>query len=476
MDCRIAVCARDIVDQFRDNFDYTLLSQFIKGVVDEEILGAKIHANVIKGAQYAARVNCLRTYKAVSLDIMNRWAHPLVPDSNINGQTAFSCGMNRVYKDRDVVLSRCTSIGSCTMIGRGTHVGSNTRIHATTIGSNCKIGDNCNISGSFLWNNVTIGDNVTITDAIIASDVTIGNHVTISQGSVISLSVKIGPNIKLNPFTKLTMLQHKQANPIDLGTGGLGREWVDKNSVFGSELVPTENERKKEEESLSEDENNSKPALVYESGRKALLAAVFRCCKKLYSSGAYFSEASILNGTVDLMATKLAFDVSFVELVEAIVLFILETAGPSNLEQAQKNLEAWNSSFKRFLKGADQFQDEKELLYKIQDFCESHASFGNSFPACVNMFLKTRTVEVAVVEDWLEDQQEEDADNLSDTAQQSIQAVATILKEFREQSDEITASEESEDQPGKAANSSRAEDSSAVTGSDEEISWDDDDI
>lgn len=63
---------------------------------------------------------------------------------------------------------------------------------------------------------------------------------------------------------------------------------------------------------------------------------MFRCCKKLYSDGLNFSEASIENGKPDLMATKLAFDVTFVELVEAVILFILETASSANLELANQ--------------------------------------------------------------------------------------------------------------------------------------------
>lgn len=49
LDCRIAVCSNGVLQSFEDNFDYTLISQFICGVVNEEILGAQVHAYVAKG-------------------------------------------------------------------------------------------------------------------------------------------------------------------------------------------------------------------------------------------------------------------------------------------------------------------------------------------------------------------------------------------------------------------------------------------
>jgi hypothetical protein len=38
-----------VLYHFKDNFDYTKISQYISGVVNEEILGAKIHAFFMSG-------------------------------------------------------------------------------------------------------------------------------------------------------------------------------------------------------------------------------------------------------------------------------------------------------------------------------------------------------------------------------------------------------------------------------------------
>ncbi len=51
--------------------------------------------------EYAARVHNLRSYDAVSRDIVARWCYPFVPDTNLatrgEGLTYFTYGRGRVY-------------------------------------------------------------------------------------------------------------------------------------------------------------------------------------------------------------------------------------------------------------------------------------------------------------------------------------------------------------------------------------------
>jgi translation initiation factor eIF-2B subunit epsilon len=65
LDCRIDICAPEVLLLFADNFDYQdLRHDFIRGVLTDDVLGNKIYSHVISG-DYAARVKCLRTYNAV---------------------------------------------------------------------------------------------------------------------------------------------------------------------------------------------------------------------------------------------------------------------------------------------------------------------------------------------------------------------------------------------------------------------------
>ncbi|KAL4515961.1 hypothetical protein Ndes2437A_g06674 [Nannochloris sp. 'desiccata'] len=70
---------------FSDNFDYQNVKRdFVSGVLSEEELGNKLYVHEVS-KEYLARVNSLRSYDAVSRDIMARWTYPLVPDTNLFG-------------------------------------------------------------------------------------------------------------------------------------------------------------------------------------------------------------------------------------------------------------------------------------------------------------------------------------------------------------------------------------------------------
>jgi translation initiation factor eIF-2B subunit epsilon len=109
-----------------DNFDYDELRQdFIRGVVIDEVYKYKIYTHIISN-EYAARVNTLRTYLSVryrtfplpsaarrlkelshtSKDIIYRWTHPLVPESNFLGDTSYTYSRYNIYKEDNVKLAR----------------------------------------------------------------------------------------------------------------------------------------------------------------------------------------------------------------------------------------------------------------------------------------------------------------------------------------------------------------------------------
>jgi translation initiation factor eIF-2B subunit epsilon len=75
---------------------------FISGVLSEEELGNKLHVHIIDEG-YAGRVYNLRSYDAISRDILQRWTFPFVPDSNLFpakkpwGPPSFRLTKNFVY-------------------------------------------------------------------------------------------------------------------------------------------------------------------------------------------------------------------------------------------------------------------------------------------------------------------------------------------------------------------------------------------
>lgn len=62
-----------------------------------EMLGKTIYTHVVT-SEYAARVHDPHTYDAVSRDMIQRWAYPFVPDSNLTAGTYRYCRGN-VYQE-----------------------------------------------------------------------------------------------------------------------------------------------------------------------------------------------------------------------------------------------------------------------------------------------------------------------------------------------------------------------------------------
>jgi NDP-sugar pyrophosphorylase family protein len=232
-DAGVAVCSTEVLFQFQDNFDYETVPQFVKGVVNEEILACKVFAHLDNSGQYIGRVASLRRYQQVSWDILQRWAYPFVPDMNMGMvDTNFTYSRGTLggagfYTEKRVHLARSAKIGSDTfhhiesMIGERTQVGANSRISSSIIGRGCRIGANVTIIGSFIWDDAIIGDNVTIMSSMICSNAEIGAGSRLSEGGggvIVANNVRIPPGISVPALTKVTVTTKRlDASDDDFG-------------------------------------------------------------------------------------------------------------------------------------------------------------------------------------------------------------------------------------------------------------------
>lgn len=207
IDTRIDICAPELLFQFTDNFDYqNLRADFLHGVLTSEILGNSIHTHVIKH-EYAARMKDLRTYAAVSRDLVHRWAFPMVPDFNWwqrRDDGDYKLLRRAVYRDRNVTLHRTAVIGSGTVLGGGTAIGANSHLDNCIVGRRCVIGNNVQLSNCFLWDGVLVGDNVQASWAIMCDNAAVGDGAVIGVGALLSFGVRVGAGHKLEPHSKLT--------------------------------------------------------------------------------------------------------------------------------------------------------------------------------------------------------------------------------------------------------------------------------
>lgn len=81
LDTDIAICSRDVLSRFTEDFDYnSLYDDFINSLQASEINSEKIIAFELESTTYFARVTDPRTYAAITQDIISRYAYPMVLD------------------------------------------------------------------------------------------------------------------------------------------------------------------------------------------------------------------------------------------------------------------------------------------------------------------------------------------------------------------------------------------------------------
>lgn len=171
------------------------------------------------GGEYAARVHNLRTFDAVSRDIVQRWAYPFCPDSafarGVAPPTSYTYNRRNVYKEDGVAVARSAEVGADTVIGAGTEIGELALVRKSVIGRNCRIGMRTLIDGCHLHDNVTIGDHVQARGALICAGAVVGPGAVIEAGAVISFNVVVGNGFRVASNVRLALCRQPQAGADD---------------------------------------------------------------------------------------------------------------------------------------------------------------------------------------------------------------------------------------------------------------------
>lgn len=231
IDCRIDICALDVLAQWSDNFDFqSLRKSFLRGVLkDYETYGKTIHTYVVTD-QYAARVKSLRAYDAVSKDVLGRWAYPICPDSNLVRGQSYRFGAGKVYKEDRVMLGRTADVKR-SVIGSDTRIGDGSTITGSTIGRGCSIGKNVTIDGAYIWDDVAIEDGSIICQAMIASSSSIGKGCKIEPGALIMFGVDLAQDSSVSSNSWITRDDNMNHN------GNQDSDESDASSVGSSRLI-----------------------------------------------------------------------------------------------------------------------------------------------------------------------------------------------------------------------------------------------
>lgn len=210
IDCYIDICTPEALSLWSDNFDYQSIRQsFLSEVLkDYELTGKTIHTYIVSD-DYAARVQSLRAYDAVSKDVMSRWTYPLCPDSNLVRGQSYRFRRGKIYEEDDVSLSRTSVVKSKSILGQDTRLADGSVVSDSVLGRRCTIGKNVKIAESYLWDDVVVGDGTEIQHAIIADGVIIGKNCRIKPGALVSFGVRVPDDTTVGGTSKLTRAKLK---------------------------------------------------------------------------------------------------------------------------------------------------------------------------------------------------------------------------------------------------------------------------
>lgn len=116
-DSEIAICSKEVLDHFSDNFDKTTLKDgFINWLYESEIIEDRVRAfTVSQQGVYMARMVDPRMYGIITQDVLARKAFPLVIDqASIDSRANYDYKLFNCYIDQSAIIAiNSTTSHSC---------------------------------------------------------------------------------------------------------------------------------------------------------------------------------------------------------------------------------------------------------------------------------------------------------------------------------------------------------------------------
>jgi len=150
--------------------------------------------------EYAARVQDLKTYHAISKDILHRWCYPHLPPHEL-------C-TGAQYRGRGVTISPSAKVGAG-VIGAGVRIGDGAVIQGCVIGDGVAIEAGAVLKNSHIWRGATIKAGARVTHSVVCDGAVVGQNAILERGCVLSYGVVIGPDVIVPEFTRVSL--HKKA-------------------------------------------------------------------------------------------------------------------------------------------------------------------------------------------------------------------------------------------------------------------------
>lgn len=417
MDTYIDICSPSILELIEDEFDWRSMRQsVIRGILASDVLGYRVFAHIVN-EEYAARINCLKTYDAVSRQVVRRWAFPITPDNNIVPDTQFTRSDRNVYRDR-AFINRTARVEANTIIGKGTFIGAGAVIRDSIIGKNCHIESGARIIGSYLWDRVLVGEGSSIEKSLLCSNVIVGKGANVRTGSVVSYDTIVGESFVVPPFSRVCGDSGKELGANSKGSYFLENDISDLLSLIGLDIndeddlrfiegINTENIRRlislapgnatmaqfevsddDDDDFLNLEDVGDTTDVPYDSNCcehnfSGFLSEIASTMRRHRSTGVLESEVLADKPTIELEVSTLkrVYKATLEEYSAAIFIFVfnsvfkLTDSGVGGLKSNLKSYQFWwHFLLKRFVDSSTTSDEAQYVLFGLEKACSFEAN------------------------------------------------------------------------------------------------------
>ncbi|EME29408.1 translation initiation factor eIF-2B epsilon subunit isoform 1 [Galdieria sulphuraria] len=211
-DCGIDICAPEVLVEFRENFDYDNIRDFIRGKIDGgegELLGNQIYGHILSGsADFACRITNMESYFYVCFAFIHRWSYPWTVERFPFKTTKYEYRRGPKYIASSCSLAWSSYIGRCTVLGENTRIDENAVIVHSVIGDNVTIGPNCHIKDSIIWSHSILKSNVRVVGSLIADNVVLNDDCEISEGCIVDSFVVVKAKSHIPHHSRIILREH----------------------------------------------------------------------------------------------------------------------------------------------------------------------------------------------------------------------------------------------------------------------------
>lgn len=474
-DTGIWICSPTVSQLFTDNFDYQSQMDFIKGVItNEEFLGNEIHVSISQ-SQYCSRIHNFQSYNVVNKDVLRRWTHPYVPETQFTNDViamqnralkrnnGYNLLRHNVYIHSTCTLKLGSQVVDNSIIGENTRVGEGCQITNSIIGAGVTIGNNCVIENSFIWDGADVCNGCTIKHSLLCYNTTLYENCTLQNGCVLCDQISVGPDISLDngvlyqedddqddSFDESDEDDKKMCDVTLVGSLGNGVLWEDEDYqdiCRGLCDLTITSQHLDEEDSSDEDDNDSIDNL---SDNDAIMEPIaddftnfYREVKDSLQNG-FAENVSCDNLMLELNASKYAYNMTLEDVTEAVIKSLIDIASEHATEAGsayfvclKKILQYCLGLLEKYIKTAS---SQIDCLRALEDCALAHEKVANCMIKILMYLYENDVLSEEVILKWNSNPRSENHD-ASMTLRTKITKFIQWLEEAEEESDEESDSD-----------------------------------